>query len=163
MTGRKPASRQTRSEVEVARVLDGVRRLDRGLRVAARQVERRAGMSAAQLFVLAQLSVEEPLSLNELARRTLTDRSSVSVVVDRLERAGFVSRRSAAGDRRRAEVRITPRGRRVLARAPQPPTRLLLDALHRLPRATVARLGRALDALNRDLGFADAQMLFEDR
>lgn len=144
-------------------MLDGVRRLDRGLRVAARQVERRAGMSAAQLFVLAQLSVEEPRSLNELARRTLTDRSSVSAVVDRLERAGFVSRRSAAGDRRRAEVRITPRGRGVLARAPQPPTRLLLDALHRLPRATVGRLARALDALNEDLGFADAQMLFEDR
>ncbi|MEX2154254.1 MAG: MarR family transcriptional regulator [Gemmatimonadaceae bacterium] len=148
---------------DVGVVLQGVRRLDRGLRLAARKVERQTGLSAAQLFVLDQLSVQHPLSLNELAERTLTDRSSVSGVVDRLEDAGLVSRRSAEHDRRRAEIRITGDGRAVLNRAPPPPTQLLLDALRRLPRSSVERLGRTLAQLNVELGFHETDMLFEDR
>jgi DNA-binding MarR family transcriptional regulator len=151
------------SAAAVTGVLDGVRRLERGLRVAARQVERETGLSAAQLFVLEQLRIEEPLSVNELARQTFTDRSSVSVVVERLESAGLVTRRSAARDRRRAEVRITRKGRGVLARAPLPPTHLLVDALRRLRPSAVTRLAALLAQLNRELGFEDAHMLFEDR
>lgn len=147
----------------VSAVLDGVRRLERGLRVAARRVERETGLSAAQLFVLEQLRREEPLSLNELARRTFTDRSSVSAVVERLERAKLVTRAPAPGDRRRAEVRISVQGRRILARAPLPPTHLLVDAVEQLPKATATQLGRLLGRLNRKLGFEEASMLFEDR
>jgi predicted transcriptional regulator len=42
-------------------------------------------VSAAQLYVLRQLDRSASGSLSELARRTLTDRSSVSDVVERLE------------------------------------------------------------------------------
>ncbi|MEO5568487.1 MAG: MarR family transcriptional regulator [Gemmatimonadaceae bacterium] len=158
---RRSAGAPLHSDISV--VLQGVRQLDRGLRLAARTVERKTGLSAAQLFVLEQLSVREPLSLSELAERTLTDRSSVSAVVDRLEAAGFLNRRIAVDDRRRAEVRITARGRAILHRAPTPPTHLLLDALRRLPRESVEQLGHTLAELNAELGFAEATMLFEDR
>lgn len=147
----------------VALVLTGIRRLDRGLRLAARNAERATGLSAAQLFALEHLSDDRPLSLNELARRTFTDRSSVSVVVDRLAEAGLVSRATDPSDRRRAQIRITAAGRRILDRAPLAPTDLLITALEELPSGSVRALGQSLARLNDELGFTDAAMLFDSR
>lgn len=158
-TGRSP--RRPAATVNV-HVINGIRRLDRGLRVAAREVQRATGLSAAQLFVLEQLLRWPGASLNELAALTMTDRSSVSAVVDRLFAAGLVTRQPSKQDRRRAEVRITPAGRRVLDRAPPAPTDLLLRALRRLPETSLRRLGRDLAQLNHALGFRDAAMLFTD-
>ena len=145
-----------------ALVVNGVRRLDRGLRLAAREVERVTGMSAAQLFVLEQLAREPASSIGDLAARTMTDRSSVSVIVDRLAAKRLVTRVTSEGDRRRFEVRITRAGRTVLERAPTPPTDLLIAALESMPVARTRRLGEVLAALNAKLGFEEAGMLFEE-
>ena len=74
------------------RILDSIRRLVRMLRVSDRQAQAELGVSGAQLFVLTELGKTPALSLNELAARTLTDQSSVSVVVTRLVDAGLVTR-----------------------------------------------------------------------
>jgi DNA-binding MarR family transcriptional regulator len=141
-------------------VVNGIRRLDRGLRLAAREVQRDTGLSAAQLFVLEQLVKAPGASLNELAALTFTDRSSVSAVVDRLVVAGLATRAAARDDRRRAEVRITAGGRAILHRAPPAPTELLLSGLKRLSRTSLEQLGVTLSALNEALGFHEADMLF---
>ena len=144
-------------------VLDGIRRLERGLRLAARQVEAKTGLSAAQLFVLEHLAEMDSASIADLAQRTFTDRSSVSVAVERLVSADLVTRKASEGDRRRSDVRITAEGRAVLRKAPKAPTDLLLAALGRLPTERVRVLGRSLLQLNRLLGFEDAPLLFSDR
>src|SRR5258706_15363715 len=77
------------------------------LRQSARLTETSLGISAAQLFVLHQLADEAGLSINALAERTLTDQSSVSLVVGRLAERGLVARRSAPEDRRRTTVART--------------------------------------------------------
>lgn len=146
----------------VAEVLSGVRRLERGLRLAAHDAERDAGVSAAQLFCLEKLAEGAAPSIADLAARTLTDRSSVSVVVDRLAAAGFVKRSPSRGDRRRSETRITRQGRAVLAGAPLSPTAALVRALERLPQSRVGQLAAALAMLNDELGYTDAAMLFEE-
>jgi DNA-binding MarR family transcriptional regulator len=163
-TSRSPARRRAASATslyEVARsVIDGVRRLDRGLRLAARRVERKTGLSAAQLFVLHQLDEAPATALNDLAIRTYTDRSSVSGVVDRLEQAGLVTRQTSVRDRRQSEIRITARGKRKLAAAPAAPTDLLIEGIRALPRSTATRLGAGLAELNAVLGFEEAALLF---
>lgn len=146
----------------VAAVVDGVRRLERGLRLAARDAEGITGVRAAQLFCLEKLAEGPASSIADLAARTLTDRSSVSVVVDRLAAAGLVKRSPSREDRRRSETRITRQGRSVLARAPMSPTAALVRALQRLPPSKVRQLGAALAALNDELGYTDAAMLFEE-
>jgi DNA-binding MarR family transcriptional regulator len=143
-------------------VLSGVRRLERGLRLAARDVERATGVSAAQLFCLEKLAEGPASSIGDLAARTLTDRSSVSVVVDRLAAAGLVKSATARDDRRRTETRITKLGLAVLARAPLSPTAALVRALERLAPRSVRQLGVTLAALNDELGYTEAPMLFEE-
>jgi len=113
-------------------ILDAVRLVDRALRLSSASVERDLGISVAQLYVLRTLRERDGQSVGELARATLTHQSSVSVVVSRLVARGLVRRAVAEGDRRRVELSLTPRGRALVARAPE---------------AVQVRLVRALDAL----------------
>src|SRR5436190_13999887 len=100
------------------RILDSIRRLVRLLRLSDRAAQSRVGLSAAQLFVLHELGKTPALSLGELAERTRTDQSSVSVVVTRLVDAGLVTRDRAEHDARRLELRLTKSGRAALQKAP---------------------------------------------
>src|SRR5262249_57939376 len=104
-------------------VLDSLRRIVRSFRVSARAVEGRLGISAAQLFVLHQLAESDASSIDELAARTLTHQSSVSVVVSRLAERGLVIRRTARDDARRTEIALSAAGRAVAARPPPRPPR----------------------------------------
>src|SRR5579863_2031246 len=98
--------------------VEALRKLVRLLRESAQVVEKRAGVTGAQLFVLRVLADHPGLSINELARRTMTHQSSVSVVVSRLVARGLVARVPAPDDRRRLIVSLTPRGRLVHRDAP---------------------------------------------
>ena len=156
-----PSSRRA----DTVRAVDSVRRIVRGLRLAEQRTRAEAGLSAAQLFVLGALAESAASSLSELATRTLTDRTSVAAVVDRLVETGRVASERASDDRRRVLVRITAAGRRTLDAAPEPPTSLLLAALARLPRAELAALSAGLEQLVDAMGLAGepAGMLFEER
>jgi MarR family transcriptional regulator, lower aerobic nicotinate degradation pathway regulator len=65
-------------------------------------------------------------------------------VVDELERAGLVERRRADADRRRSVLRLTPKGRRLLARADALAGRIEDDLLGHLDARARARLHDAL-------------------
>jgi DNA-binding MarR family transcriptional regulator len=122
----------TATEVQtIARSMNAVRSIVRALRISTRAIELKMGISLAQLFVLQQLSERSAESLNELAERTATHQSSVSVVVRRLVERGFVSRASSAADKRRIEIAVTPEGRALLAGAPTADQNALADLLER--------------------------------
>jgi len=143
---------------------DALRRIVRYLRLADREIQVACGLSVAQLFVLSTLAETPALSLAELADRTLTDQSSVSTVVARLVERGFIVRRQARGDRRRAELRLTPAGKRTVRTAPRVPQARMIAAIDALPATRRAELVRSLADLAASIG-ADAvapRMLFED-
>src|SRR5690242_17186243 len=141
-----------------------LRRIVRGLRVASRRVEAASAISSAQLFVLQQLATAPPLSLRELADRTMTDRTSVAHVVERLEHNAYVERSRSQSYRRRYDVRITAKGRRLLGRAPVSPTWRLLEAMDQLSLAELHSLSSGLRRLAEVMGFAGgpAPLLFAD-
>jgi DNA-binding MarR family transcriptional regulator len=144
--------------------VSSIRRIVRVLRLAAQRTQAAAGVSAAQLFVLQQLGDGSELSLNELAERTLTDRSSVAAVVERLKTQQLVDRAPDPADRRRAAIRITAAGRRLLRRAPDAPTTTLLGALRKLTPRELTALAHSLGRLTVVLGASNAppSMLFSD-
>src|SRR6476619_6293525 len=99
----------------VERSMNAVRSIVRAQRINTRAIELKMGISLAQLFVLQQLAERPAESLNELAERTATHQSSVSVVVRRLVDRGLASRASSSSDKRRIEIDVTPAGRQLLA------------------------------------------------
>jgi DNA-binding MarR family transcriptional regulator len=132
--------------------------------VVARKTELATGLSAAQLFVLSAVGSAPGSSVNDIARATMTDRSSVAAIVDRLVDEGYATRAPSGDDRRRASITLTTKGRRATGKAPPAPTALLLDGLAKLPPAQLRGLTQGLVALTRGMGIADqpAAMLFED-
>lgn len=156
--------RRTQAESgEVRIVLDALRRIVQSLRASSRATEMRVGLSAAQLFVLLKLSGAEPLSINELAARTHTHQSSVSVVAGRLVERGLVARRRSSRDARRLELSLTRKGRSVLAKSPEAAQDTLVAAIEALPRDDRRALATTLDRLSRALPIEGApSMLFEE-
>lgn len=119
----------------LARAMNVVRSIVRALRINTRAIELKMGMSLAQLFVLQQLAERPADSLNDLAERTATHQSSVSVVVKRLVDAGLVTRTAAPNDRRRVQIALTGSGR---------------DRLQDAPKTVQAQLMTAFDAMTPD-------------
>src|SRR5207245_392 len=113
-------------------VMDALRRVVRARRVSTRAAERRFGISGAQLFVLEKLVEAPARSVDHLAARTLTDQSSVSMVLTRLEKRRLVVRRVSEEDARRVEIALTPAGRALARRAPEPAQERLVAGLRRL-------------------------------
>jgi DNA-binding MarR family transcriptional regulator len=143
--------------------LAAIRALVAALTQSARMIERRTGVTNAQLVLMRELASEGSLSINELAGRALTTQSTVSIVISRLEEAGLVRRSRSAADARRVEVGLTPRGRRLTARAPTPPTARLTAAMRRLPDTDLRALERSLTRLLDEFGVIVERppMLFE--
>ena len=129
---------------ETTAVLDGLRRLVKSLREGSRAAEQTLGLSGAQVFVLQALAKTPSLSLNELAERTHTHQSSVSVVVTRLVARKLVQRAKDPDDGRRLVLRLTARGQQVLKKAPGATQDRLIDALDRLPAAERRGLASSL-------------------
>ncbi|HEY8309096.1 MAG TPA: MarR family transcriptional regulator, partial [Gemmatimonadaceae bacterium] len=141
-----------------------IRRLVRTLRTTAVSVERETGLSTAQTFVL-QLLLEAPAeSMNELAERTSTDQSSVSVVVTRLEAKGFVARLPSATDARRTQVVITDDGIALMQRKPPTVQERLTHALSVMPPKSLELLSSELNNLVALMGAEEepATLIFED-
>jgi len=157
---RRPA---TGAAQDIQTVLDGIRFIVHRLRTSSREGERRIGLSAAQLFVLQQLGESDDLSINDLAARTYTHQSSVSVVVSRLVRRGFVRRRVTPSDARRCALSLSDKGRRVLTIAPEASQTEIVRALQRLPGRTRREFAHAMRQMTRLMGAGREQavMFFE--
>jgi DNA-binding MarR family transcriptional regulator len=145
-------------------VLNSLRRTVRAFRAAAQTAEDVLGVSGAQHFVLQRLAEAPALSLNELAARTLTHKSSVSVVVSRLVARGFVRRRRSSADGRGIVLTLTPAGRRALELVPDSAQTRMLIALQRFPREQLAQFASLFERFTGELGVASLEplMLFEE-
>ena len=146
-------------------VMDAIRSIVQLLRLSSRACEKLVGLSGAQLFVLQQLKQGPAASIAELARRTLTHQSSVSVVVTRLAERGLVSRRTSQQDARRTEIALTAAGRALVRRAPRTAQAQLLEAVDRLEPVDRRLLARGLATLARDAGASveAPPLFFEDK
>ena len=149
---------------EGMRILNSIRQLVRALRLFDREAQTKYGVTAAQMFVLHAIEQEEGLSLNALAARTATDQSSASVVVQRLVEAGYVLRTALPSDRRRIELRLTPKGRGVIRKAPPPAQQKILATVADMPARDRKALAELLENFVQEFGVRGKKspMLFEE-
>lgn len=161
------AGRGARSDAhrkEVTSVVNGLRRIVRALHRSHRVAEQKFDLSAAQLLVMQRLAEVPSLSVNELANRTFTHQSTVSVVVTRLVGRGLVRRSRADDDARRAELALTASGRTLLQRAMSSALAQLIDALDAMPTSRLRHIAGCLDSVVDALGVSAEPpgMFFED-
>jgi MarR family transcriptional regulator, organic hydroperoxide resistance regulator len=77
---------------------------------------RDAGFSALEWRVMAQLSGTDGLTIGELAREALAQQPTLTKLIQRMEKLGWVTRHADAQDARRTLVYETPAGRAAVAK-----------------------------------------------
>jgi DNA-binding MarR family transcriptional regulator len=150
---------------DIRDILDSIRRIVSALRLFDREAEARAGISGAQLFVLRQLDGSGGSSVNELADRTHTHQSSVSVVVDKLVRRNLVRRTRSRRDARSVELSLSQQGKKLLSTAPAAAQERMIAALSEFPSRRRRQFAGLLQDLIRKTGIEGQKpaLFFEDK
>lgn len=116
------------------------RRLTKGL-------AREFGLTGPQLTVIKILEQLGDLSLSGLSSRIKAKNSTVTGIIDRMEREGLVRRERSDEDRRIVLIRLTDEGRELASRIEVEPMAIFREALRSLPRRDIEELFRILGAL----------------
>jgi MarR family transcriptional regulator, organic hydroperoxide resistance regulator len=147
---------ETQSEDVAKRVWFRLMRLESHLAGAVSERLREINLSVPQCDVLSTLTEEEGISQQTLARRLYVTKGNISGLLDRLESAGLVERRSTATDRRQYEIHLTPPGRESAQKAIAIQEAVVRATLGRMPTGDLALLERMLMLLRDIMRGAEA-------
>ena len=104
-------------------------------------------LSSHQASVLDHLDDVEPTSLLALAQHMGVTASTMSLMVDRLERAGYVTRERSVEDKRRVDLCLTPSGVKIKRQDKVLEPDLVAAVLARLPDRRRRQALRGLELL----------------
>ncbi|GAB3369994.1 MarR family winged helix-turn-helix transcriptional regulator [Amycolatopsis echigonensis] len=121
------------------------------LRAAMEEVLRPLGMTVTHYSCLELLAQRPGLSNSELARGAFVTRQSMNVLLQALERDGYVTRPAEAPVGKALPTRLTPRGRRSLEKASAAVRAVEVRMLSGLTEAEQADAFRILRSMARSL------------
>ena len=137
-------------EADAARVWFRLIRLQTRISLAITDRVRELGLSLPQCDVLTTLTEREGVSQQELAERLYVTKGNISGLIDRLEAAALVERRSIAGDKRSHAIYLTDNGRILAEKGIAVQRSFVAKTLGRLPPDQLATLDHLL-VMTRDL------------
>lgn len=126
-------------------VLRKFRLIFRSVKKHFRWVEERCGVSGAQLWLMWEVHERPRSRVSDIAQALSIHQSTVSNMLDKLERRALIVRRRSRSDQREVQLRLTARGRAVVALAPGPARGVLTEALSTVPPRTLESLDASLD------------------
>ena len=106
-------------------------------------------MSTPQYGVLLHLSKGEPLSLSYLSELVFRSNSTLTSLIDRMERDGLVARVAHANDRRVTTVELTPKGKEMLLEIRYHHRPFLADMMSVLSTKEITQLNELLNKIER--------------
>jgi DNA-binding MarR family transcriptional regulator len=98
------------------------------------------GLTPQQIGVMFQLSLGLARTPQELSRALAYDSGSMTRMLDRLEKKGFIARTRSEQDRRVVEVNLTEAGRAIAAQLPNVCGAVMNDLLAPFSKADVDQL-----------------------
>lgn len=109
------------------------------------------GLTGPQLTILKLLESFQDLSLSTLSERIRAQNSTVTGIVDRMEREGLVRRERSKADRRVVHIRLSEKGARLAREIQVEPMEIFRSALLGLSSADLRDLLRILTKLQRQV------------
>ena len=125
-----PVSADLKSEVD--QVLEAIIYLYTESRRITKELAKRADLTGPQLTVVKLLQTVGDLSLSELSDKIRAQNSTVTGIIDRMEREGLVLRERSKEDRRVVHIRLTPKGKALADDIPVEPMEIFKGALESL-------------------------------
>ncbi|WP_437783229.1 MarR family winged helix-turn-helix transcriptional regulator [Sorangium sp. So ce1097] len=109
------------------------------------------GLTGPQLTILKLLESFQDLSLSTLSERIRAQNSTVTGIVDRMEREGLVRRERSKADRRVVHIRLSEKGARLAREIQVEPMEIFRNALLSLSSTDLRDLLRILTKLQRQV------------
>jgi DNA-binding MarR family transcriptional regulator len=134
---------------DVDSVLEAILYLYTESRRLTKEVARQVELTGPQLTVLKLLEGVGDLSLSALSERIRAQNSTVTGIVDRMEREGLVVRSRSTEDKRVVRIRLTEKGERIAREIPVEPMEIFRTALAGLTATEARDLLRVLTKLAR--------------
>jgi DNA-binding MarR family transcriptional regulator len=122
-----PFSNDVKAEVD--QVLEAIIYLYTESRRITKELARRAELTGPQLTVVKMLETFGDLSLSDLSERIRAQNSTVTGIIDRMEREGLVVRARSTEDKRVVRIRLTEKGERIAREIPVEPMEIFRSAL----------------------------------
>jgi DNA-binding MarR family transcriptional regulator len=119
-------------EIAISEIMQSLRRIFKGIQDYSHAVSERYGITGPQLWVLKTILLDGNLSLGDIAGRMYLHPSTITALIDVLERKGHLVRTRDQEDRRVVKVRLTPAGRRLAEKAPDPAQEKMIYGLKKL-------------------------------
>jgi DNA-binding MarR family transcriptional regulator len=133
--------------VAIAEIMQSLRRIFKAIQDYFQEISKKYGITGPQLWALKTVAANGSLSLGELSKKMYLHPSTISGVVDRLEKKGFVVRDRGQEDRRVVKVRLTPQGKKIVAKAPNPIQGKMIYGLNRLRKRELTSIYDAIKEL----------------
>ena len=134
---------------EVDQILEAILYLYTESRRVTKELARSVLLTGPQLTVLKMLEGLGDLSLSELSERIRAQNSTVTGIIDRMEREGLVLRARSTEDRRVVKIRLTDKGSRIAREVSVEPMEIFRGALDSLSVAEMRDLLRILTKIAR--------------
>ena len=141
------AAPPTEIKGDIDRIVEAVLYLYTESRRVTKEVARVHGLTGPQVTAIKLLEGFGDLSLSALSERMSAKNSTITGLVDRLEREGLVERVRSASDRRVTLIRLMDRGRELAAQIPITSMEIFANALRGLHAAERDELRRILRKL----------------
>ncbi len=138
---------RSKKRVDTVEIVQGLRRIVKALHTYSQDVRKAYGLTGPQLWALKTLQSDGRMSTGRLATALAVHQSSLSLLVDRLEKRGLVRRLRGQLDHRFVEMELTSRGAALATDAPEPAQGRLLHALEAMPAGEVRKIRHAVDRL----------------
>lgn len=99
-------------------IIHSIRRIVQAGEHYSKELEKSIGVSTPQLACLYVLRQQGPLLLSQIAKQIMVNSSTVTGIIDRLEKKDLVTRIRDSRDRRMITIQLTEAGATLAAHAP---------------------------------------------
>jgi DNA-binding MarR family transcriptional regulator len=151
-------------DVAVSGIMQSLRRIFRAIQNYSHKVSEKYGITGPQLWVIKTISLDGRLSLGDLGKRMYLQPSTITGLIDVLERKGYVGRARDPQDRRVVKVQLTPKGQQLAEKAPYPAQGKMIYGLRKLKKdelnlifVTVQKLVEMMEAQKVKVTFFDQE------
>ena len=118
----------------IVETMQSLRRIFKATQNYSQEVHREFGITGPQLWALKTISQKKSISLSELGEAMYLHPSSMTGLIDRLEKSGFAFRERDQKDRRVINIKLTPKGTALARKSPNPIQGKMIHGLKNLQK-----------------------------
>lgn len=143
----------------IREIVFSIRRLMQAGELYTKELNKAYNVSSAQLNCLLALDENGSLPISKIAKHIMVKSSTVTGILDRLEKKDLVRRIRVSTDRRVITVELTETGTVLATNAPSPIQQKIVDGLNRLSERQITKISGSLKKLTDMLDVQDISVI----